>query len=57
MPEVQRGAAVLKLTMKIETLRIRLIQQAEQLGLNDPKVIRLSQRLDELINEAMKQSA
>ncbi|MGD0154023.1 MAG: aspartyl-phosphate phosphatase Spo0E family protein [Thermacetogeniaceae bacterium] len=44
----------LKLHMIIETLRCRLILMAEQRGLGDHRVIRLSQRLDQYIAQAMK---
>jgi hypothetical protein len=43
--------------MCIETMRIRLLQTAEQCGLNHPKTLRMSQRLDELIAEWYELSA
>jgi hypothetical protein len=58
MPTVQQsGASGLKLDMIIDTLKIRLNQMGAQYGLDDLRVLRLSQRLDVWIVRKMRQIA
>lgn len=45
----------LTLHLTIEAHRNRMIKLAEQHGLNDPRVLRMSERLDKVILVAMKQ--
>jgi hypothetical protein len=45
------GANILKCRMKVETLRIRLFKTAETKGLDHPETIRLSQRVDQALNQ------
>jgi hypothetical protein len=57
LPEVQPGTNNLKLDMKINTRKIEIARLVEQYGLNDDRVLKVSQRLDELIAEWYRMSA
>lgn len=55
---IETGVEKLKskkeLYLKIESLKIRMIQTSNEKGMNHPLTIQISQKLDRLINEYMK---
>jgi hypothetical protein len=48
---MEQTRRLLKLHMVIESLRIRMYETEQRYGLNHPKTLRMSQRLDVKINQ------
>lgn len=48
---------IFKLHLQIEIGKLRLVEMAKRYGLDDPRVLRESQRLDRLIAELQRRRA
>ena len=51
------NVSVFKLHLQIEIGKLRLVEMAGRYGLDDPRVLRESQRLDRLIAELQRRRA